>query len=188
LTVSNVTNLTIRNSSVTCPECGNVANFIEGTFNVYGDIIEIVAASPWTRHQLARYQSALEWAAKNYAERPRAAIRRIERVSPETASWIRRMRGPYSRAEIIAVLSFLATIVFGVAQTAAPFVSSDSEPVPITNNQVIQVINETPRPVGLPPERVPPAPQAPSPEAEPPPSTPPEPGEPRGTRAIELPK
>lgn len=135
-----VTGLTLNGNEITCPECRGRARVIEGTFNVTEGIIEVVTASPWTRYQLAKYQSALRWAAENYAERPRAAIRRIEKVSPETATYIRRLRdGPYTRSDIIALLSLMATVVFGILQ----FVTSDEKPVQVTNEQVIQIINET---------------------------------------------
>lgn len=133
----NSVGITIRNSKVTCPDCGHLADFIEGTFDVRGNLIEVVTASEWTRFQLRKYQEALRWAAENYEQRPRAALRRIEKVSPETASFLRNMREPLDRKEILTILFGLITAV-GVILANLP--KDDNAPQKLPPSVVEQTI------------------------------------------------
>jgi ribosomal protein S27AE len=55
-----VENLSISNSREQCPRCGAWADLPDGTFNVFGDTIEILEATPITRARLGQLGQILD--------------------------------------------------------------------------------------------------------------------------------
>jgi hypothetical protein len=135
-----IENATLSGNMVSCPECHRPVNIIEGTFSIRDGIIDVITASNWTRAKLAEYQSALQWAADNFEAQPDAALDRIDSVSPETASFLRRMiQGPWTRADVLAFLSMLLTLAGFIYA-----VTTGNDPVHVTNEQVVQIFNQAP--------------------------------------------
>ncbi|AYJ48111.1 hypothetical protein [Rhodococcus sp. P1Y] len=130
----------VSNVSVECPHCGGISHVLDGTFRFSEGLVHAVTASAWTRDKLAKYQKALRWAAENYEDRPRAAIRRVEKVSPETASFLRRMKEPFDRKEMLTILFGLVTLA-GVILANMPKDDATHEiPPTIVEKTIINVI------------------------------------------------
>jgi len=138
--MENASNITFgRVSGLRCPECGGPTQGITGTFTVGNDdVIQVVAASNWTRTKLAEFQSALDWAVEHYRDSPDDAIRRIAQASPETASVLNRLRRHMPFDRVIQVLTLLATIVVPI------IIEHFHHDAAATPQQIIQIINENP--------------------------------------------
>lgn len=88
--VENATSVTVSGSRMTCPNCGRMANLVEGTFNERGRGLELVSGPPLTRVILDRLQ---ELARRVEADQitPEQIIEEAEAVAPEVAQVLRRV-------------------------------------------------------------------------------------------------
>jgi hypothetical protein len=166
--ITNSTGVKLEGNIITCPECGRFgARIVEGEFDVHDGIIDVVAATPWTRAKLAEFQSALRWAADHYERQPEEAIQRISKVDSGIAQWLSRAgRDPATVAALIGILIALAAWLF-------PRTPDQPTPIHIPPVQIFQFFTEQ----NLPPPEPPPLPPEteglPSPERPAPPPAPP---------------
>lgn len=180
-----VTNFTLENNAIiTCSECKRYgAQVVSGTFNVRAGIIDIVAASPWTRAKLAEFQSALRSAVDHYEENPEAAIAELTAAQPAMAPFLHRMLfESWSRAEVLAALSLLVGVIALILSQRG-----GDTTVEITNVEINNYINECSVPVPGEDDPGPDGPPMPPPESPPPPGPgggePPSPQEPPATES-----
>jgi hypothetical protein len=141
--ITNSTGVKLEGNIITCPECGRFgARIVEGEFDVHDGIIDVVAATPWTRAKLAEFQSALRWAADHYERQPEEAIQRISKVDSGIAQWLSRAgRDPATVAALIGILIALAAWLF-------PRTPDQPTPIHIPPVQIFQFFTEQnlPRP------------------------------------------
>ncbi|WP_175544261.1 hypothetical protein [Mesorhizobium sp. YR577] len=79
--IENSSNVTIRGTSMTCPQCGRLAKLAEGTFNVHGDQFELVSGPPLTAEILARLRYIGERARAGEIT-PETAVREAKELDP----------------------------------------------------------------------------------------------------------
>ena len=84
LSADNVTDLTIRNCSETCPRCGAMARIAEGTFNIQDDVISIVNAPNFTK-QLIEFTKLLQ-KAHDSEKSPSEVASEVEKIDPRLKS------------------------------------------------------------------------------------------------------
>ena len=124
-----------------CPRCGGIATYLEGEFRATADdLVEALTASRWTRQKLAEYQRALQWAIKNFEEHPDEAIYKIKRADPAIGSLFDRvLRQPWSRGDLISLLSLLLTVAMSIWT-----VMQGDNSIELSPDQVRQLINHVP--------------------------------------------
>jgi hypothetical protein len=122
MVVNGAASFTSRNNKSSCPNCGEMADVLDGEFNTTGPVIKAIKADNWTRQKLAEYQEAIRWAAENIEADVGAALERIEAVDPRTASivreWIRK------NVTLKAVAVFLLALLALVAESAVDNLTS----------------------------------------------------------------
>lgn len=77
--LENSRNITIRNSSMTCPKCGRPAKLAEGTFNATHDTLELVSGPPLTVEILEKLRDIAERARKQEIT-PTAAVQEAKEL------------------------------------------------------------------------------------------------------------
>lgn len=142
-------NLTLRNSRVTCPECGGWADFIEGTFNIRDGIIEVVQGTKWTRQKLREYQKGLTAAAEAAKKNPAEAISQLYQLDPEIGALVASamVKQPTWSVYnvimlVIAALSFLATTVGATVSVMSYLDSKQPVAGTVTVEQLKQAIDD----------------------------------------------
>jgi hypothetical protein len=106
-----VTNLVMSNNSEQCPRCGAMAALPDGTFNVFGDTVEVLAATPLTRERLLRLSLILEQACSGTMPEADVAAA-VERDDPRLAELLRRLP-PRMRHAFILILFAAIQILAG---------------------------------------------------------------------------
>lgn len=153
VTITDATNITLRGVTTRCPKCRQLgARVLEGTFNARtGDlgeeVLEIVSAPAWTRHHLAKYRDALDFAVENYRDRPIDALREIGRASPEAEQLLRSRRERLSTDQMVNLITLIAALVGLMLQgvDTALDVLEHLRPEPVPIQQIFQTIENDPR-------------------------------------------
>ena len=61
----NVINSTFKNCLETCPNCGLLAKVVDGTYNFYDDVIQVVEGTPFTYYAATQIQKIAKDAIQN---------------------------------------------------------------------------------------------------------------------------
>lgn len=132
--VDNCTNLFLGgNKSGPCPNCGSMGTVLEGVFNVFNNVIEVIDASSKSREQLSKYIEFLNGVKKENID-SESLKRKIEEDMPELSSIASYL--PKTRNELYAFLALLVSLFSLV-------ISLGGKPEGNTNNITINnVINE----------------------------------------------
>lgn len=88
--IKNSVGVTVSRSRMTCPNCGRMANLVDGTFNERGQGLELVSGPPLTRVVLDQLNE-LARRAKADQVTPEKIIEEAEAVAPEVARVLRRV-------------------------------------------------------------------------------------------------
>jgi hypothetical protein len=100
-------NITFIGNSVTCPNCGRMANLVDGTFNERGHGLELVSGPPLTRAILEQLQEIAR-KARTSEITPEAALKQIEAIDPSLGGLLRRV--PYVQL-LSVMLSLIALYI-----------------------------------------------------------------------------
>jgi hypothetical protein len=100
------TNITLSGNREQCPSCGSWAELPDGTFNVIGETIEILAASRLTRARLRRLADILEMARDGDISDDSAAQAVMEEA-PVLAPLVRRFGPTMQRALVYLLLTII---------------------------------------------------------------------------------
>jgi hypothetical protein len=119
--IENSRNVTLRNGSTNCPRCGSTARFLEGTFNVRDDLIEVLSAPDWTREKFRELQGVLNWARLHLADDPEAVIARVSEVDRRVGGLLQsRLIAGWTRDDtwklVMAILAAVAIVVSVMGQ------------------------------------------------------------------------
>jgi hypothetical protein len=103
----NVVGLTVSGVATNCPQCGGVAQLIEGKFNVRDGLFEIISAPDMTEGVLRRL-GLLLLESVGADEEPDEIANRVESESPSLARWIREVAREWSKPVLLLILSAIA--------------------------------------------------------------------------------
>ena len=104
----NVKNLTLIGNKETCPNCGEMANIVDGVFDVADNVLSVVKAPQITKEML----KALEVAIREAYEQKRPAedlAEEVEKIDPSFGEIVRES-GKNSTLYVASLLIILAAI------------------------------------------------------------------------------
>ncbi len=102
MSFNNSSNITFHRVGVACPNCGNTAGAIDGTFDFVGNSIRVIDAPPRTIAILSILQTALS---ESQQGKPEAeVISKIEKASPELALAIQKKVSASGKPILIGLL------------------------------------------------------------------------------------
>jgi hypothetical protein len=154
-----------------CPTCKGKARFLDADVGgvsdpVYGEILTVANAAPWTIEKLAEYLDVLLWAAEFLETEPEAVVERMEEVHPPTASILEK---ELAEAKSAKRKKFLVGVICSVAAVVATSMTQS-----VTDRLIENIWPDPARPhVTQPdPASAPVEPTAPNLPGTPPPSSP----------------
>lgn len=105
-----VSGLVLEENREQCPRCGQWAELPDGTFDVVGDTVHILAASDLTRERLLRLQAIIDAATAGEMS-DEDATKAIAEEVPELGSLIARLRPKMGRALVVFLFALLQIFV-----------------------------------------------------------------------------
>jgi hypothetical protein len=108
--IEDTLSVTLSGNQSSCPVCGRLCPVIEGTFNIRGGLIEVLAAPGWTVRKIRRAQQALAAAQADMGQ-AEADTGPIEAVDPALAQWFRRATKGWTRDAVLALLTLLVAVL-----------------------------------------------------------------------------
>jgi len=111
-------NITLTGVRETCPRCGSLADLPDGTFNVFGDTIHVLASPELTRQRLERLKEIVD-AAQRGTLRGAEVTDAVAEAVPEAARWFAQMQALMGRAFLpflFVVLQLLAAQLIAEAR------------------------------------------------------------------------
>lgn len=139
-----VTNAGFYDMRTECPKCGEWARYFEGIFDVRDGVVEVLTAPEWTHQRLRDLQASVQSALRTWPiAGPNQAIRELATASPELATLLEgRARSGWSRGDMLALLSFIASLIFGVLS----LLPEDDQTVQVDPRQLRQIVEQLDRP------------------------------------------
>src|SRR5262252_3728634 len=102
----------MSNNQVQCPRCGAMGRIPDGTYNVLGNAIHVLASTQRSASDLRKLADAIQRARDNNAS-PEEIKRTIKEQAPELRSLADTL--PQTRNELYAAITLLCTVILTVA-------------------------------------------------------------------------
>ncbi len=109
----NTLEVTLEGNMQNCPRCGSWANILDGVYNFFGNVVEIVKAPQTTLDHLKELKSLLEQIERG-DKTPEEAANDIERLSPQLsklADEIRQVGREVKKASKPSFHTWLGTLI-----------------------------------------------------------------------------
>lgn len=100
--------VTMINNRTNCPNCGGMANFLDGVFTSTGDILKVVRGPMFTKQVMARFAELMERAAQEKTEFE-IVKSEADSIDPRLGAAIEKLRGkPHWFVTFVFLMLFTA--------------------------------------------------------------------------------
>ena len=102
-----IESLTLSGNQETCPNCGRMADVVDGVFNAYDDVLELISGPQFTREILRAFSELIEKAAKQEITEDELQKQAAE-IDPDLGKAVAQMRAKTPSAMAALILAMLA--------------------------------------------------------------------------------
>lgn len=144
--------ITFEGNTLTCPRCRQPADILDGRFLYRDAVVRVLSAPEWSRDRLLALHGVLAEAQEQPDTDLAAVITRVAKIDETVARLLEEeTKKGWSRGDVIALISLLAAVIFGVLS----LLPSDDRTVRIPPEQLQQIVDQqapASSPAGSPPE------------------------------------